>query len=71
MIIIHENLAANTKMKPMRCPKCGYRRVIDISYGACVRKSRRGNPSLMKLTDMAFFKCKKCGHSVGISIEKN
>jgi len=68
MIMVYEDLSVLTATKPMECPNCGYKRNFDVPVGACVRKSRRGKPSGM-YTDMVLLKCKKCGHSVGISTE--
>ena len=69
MIIVHETVAVNTATKPMGCPKCGYKRAFDVSAGACVRKARRGMPPPGPMDDLALLKCKKCGHSVGITVE--
>jgi DNA-directed RNA polymerase subunit RPC12/RpoP len=66
MIIISEVLAASAAMRPVKCPKCGHRRVFEAPAGACVRKSRRGKPP----HEPAFIlTCKRCGQAVGISFE--
>ena len=66
MIIIQEGMAEHAAMKPVKCPKCGYRRVFDAPAGVCVRKSRRGKP----LHEPTFIlKCKRCGQAIGILFE--
>ena len=66
MIIVSENLAAYAAMKPIKCPKCGYRRVFEAPIGEYVRKSRRGKPPPESALTL---KCKRCGQMVGISFE--
>ena len=70
MIVVHENVSAYIPTKPMECPKCGYKRAFDVPVAACVRLSRRGRPPPEELADIALLKCKKCGHTVGITVEQ-
>ena len=67
MIIVHENVNASAT-RPMGCPNCNYKRAFAVPAGACVRKSKRGKPRDLQ-TDIALLKCKKCGNTVGISME--
>ena len=69
MIIVYEIAEAKTATKPMECPTCGYKRAFDVSAGACVRKAKRGRSPPELAADLALLKCKKCGHSVGITVE--
>ena len=71
MLVVHENVTEYKATKPMECPKCGYKRSFDVPEGTCVRKSKRGKPPPGKQTDMVLLKCRKCGHSVGVSSEQD
>ena len=67
MIIVHENVDTY-ETKPLGCPRCNYNRAFAVPAGACVRKSKRGNPPEQQ-ANIVLLKCKKCGKQVGISTE--
>jgi DNA-directed RNA polymerase subunit RPC12/RpoP len=68
MITVHTEIAENMATKPMECPCCGFKRAFDVPSAACVRKSKRGKPPPGLEGDLAIFKCKKCGHPIGVSV---
>lgn len=70
MIVVHENVGTYAVTKPMNCPRCGHKRTFDVPREACVRKSKRGKPPIEDRADIVLLKCRKCGHSLGVSTER-